>query len=268
MPDYIIYTDLDGTLLDHHDYDYSPALPALRAIKKAGAPLVMVSSKTRPEMEALRTELGINDPFIVENGGAVFIPRDSPLPLPPDAIMMGGYGVIVLGKPREEISPLFDELAKKYPVRALSRLSPREIASLTGLTESQAGAAGRREFGEALVLDDPTVAETDLSRAVESLGLRLTRGGRFYHLLGENDKGRAVKILTDIYRKLNPDLVAAGIGDAPNDQPLLAAVDHPFLVAAPDGTHRDLDVPKLTRIPLPGPRGFNRAVLFLLNPTD
>ncbi|MFH1139022.1 MAG: HAD-IIB family hydrolase [Pseudomonadota bacterium] len=264
MPGCVIFTDLDGTLLDHHDYDYSPALPALAELKRAGVPLVLTSSKTRPEIEALRAELENHDPFIVENGGAIFIPALSPLPLPDATIYMDDYRVIVLGRSLEELAPAFDKLAGTFHLRALSRLAPEEIARLTGLTLAQARAARARQFGEGLVLDDPGVGELDLARMVESLGLRLTRGGRFYHLMGDNDKGLAVKILSGLYRKNDPGLLTAAIGDAPNDFPMLAAVDRPFLVAGPDGSHRRLDLPGLNRVPFSGPAGFNRAVLTFL----
>lgn len=75
MPNFIVYTDLDGSLLDSTTYSYEAATPALTVLRKLGVPLVLVSSKTRAEMEPLRQRLAHHDPFIVENGGAVFIPH-------------------------------------------------------------------------------------------------------------------------------------------------------------------------------------------------
>jgi mannosyl-3-phosphoglycerate phosphatase len=261
----VVFTDLDGTLLDHNTYEYTPALPALNRLRKTSTPLVMVSSKTRIEIEILRKELNNNDPFVPENGGAVCIPDTTELPVPDAAIKMDSYSVVLLGKTAAEIAPLFNRLAENFPIRALSKMSAAEISRITGLTTEQAETARKREFGEAFILDDPNIPETELSEAVADLGLRLTRGGRFYHLLGDNDKGKAVTILTDIYRHLWENVITAGIGDAPNDLPLLAAVNHPFLVTGPDGNHRDLDLTNLTRIPLSGPAGFNLAVTRLLD---
>ena len=265
MPRFVVFSDLDGTLLDHYTYSFAPARPALDRLKREGIPLVMVSSKTRREIEILRQDMAVEDPFVPENGGAIFIPESAGLPTPAGAQKRDGYLVIVLGRPQDELGRAVDALSRDVPLRAFSRLAPREAAELTGLSLERAAAAVAREFGEALILDDPDFPEEKLRQRVEALGLRLTKGGRFYHLLGENDKGRAAAILADLYRRRWPDLVTAAVGDAPNDQALLAAADRPFLVAGPDGRHREVDVPGLIKIPRPGPAGFARAVETLLS---
>lgn len=260
----IVFTDLDGTLLDHHSYDYRPAVPALNRLKEENIPLIMVSSKTRIEMEKLREELNNDAPFIVENGGALFIPKSSLLIAPSDAEDWGDYRVIILGKKNSVIKPLFRRLADAVPARALSDMSIDEIVERTGLTADQARGAGNREFGEAFVTEEKNVDEDCLAAAVASLGLRLTRGGRFYHLLGENDKGLAVRMLIEMYARHHPDLITAGCGDAPNDEPMLKAVNRAYLIARPDGSHHRINVPHLIRIHKPGPDGFHDAIFNFL----
>jgi len=263
MNRFVVFTDLDGTLLDHDTYDWQAARPALKRLRETKTPLIMVSSKTRVEIEALRTVLGNQDPFIPENGGAIFVPSDYHLDLPPEARIFDGYKVILLGRCRADLTALVDHLCAGLPVRALSHMDPAQIAELTGLTISQAEGARNREFGETFILDDPGFPESELFAAVHAVGLRLTKGGRFYHLLGENDKGRATEWLIRLFRMKDPDIVTAACGDAPNDEPMLAAVDRAFLVAGPDGNHRSMELPGLTRIPQPGPAGFNQAILKL-----
>lgn len=264
MTRFVVFTDLDGTLLDHHTYSYAPAAPALFRIKETKTPLVMVSSKTRREMEALRMEMDNRDPFITENGGAIFIPFDCDLAVPANAVEKDRYRIVELGRRAGEIAAAFDGLAARLPVRALSRMSPEEVVELTGLNLKQAEAARNREFGEAFILEDPGINESRLAEEIRGLGLRVTRGGRLWHLLGENDKGRAVSDLSELFRRKYPGIMTAALGDAPNDEPMLAAVDRAFLVARPDGTHHSLDLPHLEKVPLPGPSGFNHAVLSLL----
>lgn len=264
MTDWVIYTDLDGTLLDHDTYSFEAARPALDRVRETGTPLVLTSSKTRREIEALRQELGNHHPFISENGGGVFIPKGYPLDPPEDAEETHGYHLIRLGRPKTEIDAAADALAERFDLELFSRLPDRRVAELTGLPSEKASAAKAREFGEVLVFKGSDREAARLGRAIEELGLRWTKGGRFYHLLGENDKGRAVETLTRLYRRRRPGLMTAGLGDAPNDHPLLAAVDRPFLVAGPDGDHRPVDAPGLVRVPGIGPAGWNLAVRKLL----
>ncbi len=68
----LVATDLDGTLLDRETYDFAPARPALDALRERGVPLVLVSSKTRAEMEPLAEASAPGARragSVVENGG-------------------------------------------------------------------------------------------------------------------------------------------------------------------------------------------------------
>jgi mannosyl-3-phosphoglycerate phosphatase len=68
----LVFSDLDGTLLDHDTYSFETARPALAELKERGIPLVLATSKTRAETESVRSALGNRHPFVVENGGAVY----------------------------------------------------------------------------------------------------------------------------------------------------------------------------------------------------
>jgi len=72
---FLIFTDLDGTLLDHDTYGWEEALPALDLCRRLGVPVILVSSKTRAEMDVLQNRLGLSAPFISENGGGIFFPK-------------------------------------------------------------------------------------------------------------------------------------------------------------------------------------------------
>jgi mannosyl-3-phosphoglycerate phosphatase len=105
--------------------------------------------------------------------------------------------------------------------------------------------------------------EAVVRQAAERRGLRITKGGRFLHLTGAVDKGRAVRQVL----ALLPPAASIGLGDAENDLGLLDAVDHPILVPRADGS---IDptlaaaFPSAGRAPAPGPAGWNEAVLLAL----
>lgn len=255
----LVATDLDGCLLDAHDYSWEPARGALDALHAAGARLVLASSKTRAEMEALAGELAALIPvaaLIVENGGAV-VRRGDPQP-------------VVLGLPRERLVAALGELARAAGarVRAFHELSAAGLAALTGLTPDAAALALQREYDEPFVLEGGGArAVAALSAGAAARGLVLTRGGRFWHLSGACDKGRALGVLLEHERAEGRPATTLALGDAPNDLALLRAADRAVIVPRPDGcadAELGAELPEAERAPHPGPRGWNEAVLAVL----
>ncbi len=59
--DLIIFTDLDGAMLNHSDYAYVEAKHSLAFIRKNSAPLAICADKTRSEVRNLKNEIGLND---------------------------------------------------------------------------------------------------------------------------------------------------------------------------------------------------------------
>jgi mannosyl-3-phosphoglycerate phosphatase len=259
----IIFTDLDGTLLHPKSYSFQEAMPALESIREQGIPLVLCSSKTRPELEVYRKRLRNSDPFISENGGALYTPAGY-FSFFTGSVLPEGYIVSAFGKPYQDIRKEFVRLRESLhvPVRGFGDMTVEEISSLTGLTREEAALARRREFDEPFIFEQG-VDERFLEAAAER-GLRWTRG-RFYHLMGDHDKGRAVRLLKQWYERKHGTLITIGLGDGLNDLPLLTEVDHPILVQKEDGSFEpELEIPGLIRAQGIGPSGWNRAVLELL----
>jgi len=261
----LILTDLDGSLLDHDGYSHEGARPALERIRRRSVPLVFVTSKTRAEVLRLQEDMGIREPFIVENGGGIFFPaayRDFRIP---GAVERGAHRLILMGRPYAEIRRFVEDRKPRFAIRGAADLSVEELVNLTGLAPEQARLAKQREFSEPFLLDDDTKLEA-LREEAAAAGLTITRGGRFHHLIGiGQDKGEAVRRLTAIFRENTARaLLTVGIGDRPNDVPMLAAVDIPVLIPHPDGRYEDVKLPNLVRAPHPGSRGWNEAVRGLL----
>jgi mannosyl-3-phosphoglycerate phosphatase len=262
----ILFTDLDGSLLDHDGYSCAGALPALEIIREQAIPLVFVTSKTRAEVERLHGELGIREPFIAENGGGIFFPGGYRGFRIPGAIDQGSFALILLGRPYAEIRRFVEGVRERHGIRGSGDMSPEEIVSITGLTPEQARLAKQREFTEPFLMADPENLDA-LREEARAAGLKITRGGRFFHLIGiEQDKGQAVKRTLDIFRdNLGKELLSVGLGDRPNDFPMLSAVDLPVLMPHPDGRYEDFTLPKLLKAPGPGSRGWNEAVKGILD---
>jgi len=107
----IVFSDLDGTLLDHRTYDYSPALPALEKLQEKQIPLVFCTSKTAAEMIPFRTEIKNEDPFIVENGGGIYIPKSYFANLPVETRRSDHFLVISRGLPYTQLQEILARIS-------------------------------------------------------------------------------------------------------------------------------------------------------------
>ena len=153
-------------------------------------------------------------------------------------------------------------------------MSIEEVSSRTGLSYAEAALAKRREYDEPFVIEGgigrtgATVEKTleQLRQEASSRGLRCLTGGRFHHLLGPHDKGRACRELITCYRHRWPELVTIALGDSQNDLAMLAEVDYPVLIPRVDGSYDSgMQLPKLLKASGVGPIGWNTTVLNLLD---
>lgn len=262
----VVFTDLDGTLLDPVTYSWQEATPALDRLKADGIPLVFVTSKTRAETEILRRELGNQHPFIVENGGAAFIP-DGYFPFEvPGATIRGAYRVLEWGTPyRDLVAALKAASARSgCPVRGFSDMTAPEVAEACGFPVEQAARANAREYDEPFLIPDERFAPPLLA-AIEEQGLHWTRGGRFYHVRHNNDKGLAVTALCGLYQRDRGPIRSIGLGDGLNDADFLNVVDTPVLFGSRFLEELERLVPRGIMSRADGPAGWSETVLSLLN---
>jgi mannosyl-3-phosphoglycerate phosphatase family protein len=259
----VIITDVDGTLLDQESYSYERSLPAISRLLSLNVPLVLCSSKTRAELQRLWQELHLKDPFIVENGGAIYVPPH----YFPFALRgfnsTGSFPQMELGTRVSKLRAVLVDTASQrgVKVRFFGSMSAEEIAALTGLTADQAALAREREYGEPFLVEGKN--QDRFVRALIGKGFSVTRGDRFFYLTGNHDKGTAVKILLDLYRRMEGKLTSVGLGNSANDFPLLCHVDRPVLVRRSDGAW-DADIteklPFIERTEAAGPLGWSEAI--------
>ncbi len=266
----VIFTDLDGTLLDHETYSFSAAVPALEILNERGIPLVFCSSKTRAEIEYWRDKIGNRHPFISENGGGIFIPlsyfaEDDVRAAVPRPKIVDGYHVLVLGTTYRVLREALRDLqVSGFDIKGFGDMSAPEVAEITGLSRKEAELAKKREFDEPFVLQGDKVNLKALLASVREKGLRWAQG-RLYHLMGDHNKGGGVDVLKLLYRRQYGTIITIALGDSPADLPMLEKVDYPILVRNYRGEHDPtITMPNLIKADGVGPEGWNRAVIELI----
>jgi mannosyl-3-phosphoglycerate phosphatase len=271
LPRYVVVTDVDGCLLDHATCVHEQSAAAIHRLEALGIPIILCSSKTRAELERLQQELGLADPFIAENGGALFIPHEYFPFSPPGAVRRGGYDVVEFGKPRREVVKRLRETAdrERVPIATFSEMSVQEVADSCGLSLAEARLAKLREYDEPFRLVSPDdMALRRLRRSLASAGLVCLHGSRHEHVTAGAHKGLAAAMLRRCCLRVRADTVFVGLGDGLDDVELLGAVDRPVVVRGADErtTAKVASLVRGARVTTSrGPAGWAEAVWALLD---
>jgi mannosyl-3-phosphoglycerate phosphatase len=262
----VVFTDLDGTLLDSKTYSYEKSLAAINRLKENDIPIIFCSAKTRAEQEVYRSALALFHPFVVENGGAIFIPR-AYFPFPFDYHRVVDHLLTIeLAIPRSTVKRLLAKIAREntFSFTGFTDMSAARVAEITGLSLESARLARQREYDEPVEFDSSGKDIGEFLAKLGKAGLNWSRGGRLYHVMGGGGKGKAVEILSRLYRKMWGAIETVGLGNGLNDLPLLQQVDVPILVQKRDGTWEDMDLLRLRKVDGVGPEGWSRAIVELV----
>lgn len=259
----IVFTDIDGTLIDMYSGKFRGTDLLVRKLINVGIPVILCSAKTRSEQEYIRARLGLTDPFIIENGGAVVIPDGyfDDIEMIPHTRKNGDYLIEIGGHSRdvkERLTSIRDELRINF--KGTSDMNLNELSKRLNMPLSYAKRMSMREYGE-------TILEIDLSdlnmliKACKEKGLKVIHGGRYIDITLGNDKGRATQTLMDLFkRKYLPRLIMfIGLGDSENDYPMLKLMNKPILVQRTDGSWCDSKIKNIIKSTGIGPQGWKNS---------
>jgi mannosyl-3-phosphoglycerate phosphatase len=176
-----------------------------------------------------------------------------------------GYCVVSLGVSYAVLRKALKALkAEGFKVKGFGDMRKEEVSAITGLSIFEAGMAKQRYFDEPFIFEDNTKKIRKLLVEIQAKGFNYAEG-RLYHILGDNDKGKAIAILIKLYKKQFGHIITAALGDSPNDIPMLKRVDYPIVIKKPDGKYNSrIRLQKRIKAEGIGPAGWNQAVLKLI----
>jgi mannosyl-3-phosphoglycerate phosphatase len=266
----LIFSDLDGTLLDHDDYGFDPARPALAAIRELGIPLILNTSKTLAEVAAINQVLDNHHPTIVENGSALCFPLDHEYPFELVAHeTLDAHRVIRLSPPYAEIRHFIQQQRGEHGwrLRGFGDMRTQDVMELAGLDEASAHKAMQRMGSEPFLWLDDQTALARFRQIAQDQGLTITRGGRFWHLMGQTSKAEGTKALRTLYAVNSTErITSVALGDSENDKAMLQNADIAVVIKRPDGSHLECHGIRQTLLTeQPGPAGWNEAILQILS---
>ncbi len=261
----VIFSELDGFLLDDNGCVRDCVTDALAKLRESDIPIVLASRRTRAELEYYRDKLKISHPFISENGGGTFVPRD----YFPFSFLYSKtdekYNILELGLPYEKIRKIFQGIKSRleYDTKGVGDMELEKVSEVLGISIEDAALAKKREYEEPFVLDYPDEQEGDILDCIRWADVNMKKFSGYYCLAGENDIGKAVRLLVDLYEKVFGDILLVGIGSGKSDLSLLLRARLPILLSCGknDVIHPEELNLNAQRIESAGPVGWSEAVI-------
>lgn len=265
MHKHLVFSDLDGTLLNHHDYSFKEAVDTINYLNRNDMPLILTTSKTFSEVFQIQKEMGFTAPFIVENGGGIFVPPDHFLCKVKH--VDSAWEKISNGASYEQLRDFFQKMKKRYPVYGFGDMSHKEIMDLTNLDAKSAKNAMQRHFTEPFILQDELLLP-HLTMEANKAGFDIVKGGRFLHLMSKNqNKAVAMQRLSKMYENhYNKPVHKIALGDSQNDFEMIQQADTGIVMPRHDGSFMDMQGNENVLFAKhPGAKGWNQALKDVLN---
>ncbi len=252
MKPWMVFSALDGTLLDAKTLSFEAARASLRRLMTAGIPLVPVTGKTFAEVRPLADVLGIDGPIVIESGGGIARRVGSSW-----RMEACGAGTKAL----REAVPVIERRAGAR-LRLYSAMRLDEAAAASGLTGMDLRRSLQRNFDEPFVLESGSLSAVE--KAARSIGLRVRTGGRFHHLSGPARKAAAaLRVRDEIAASSGAQPFVVALGYAPIDIEFLSLADIPIIMPRRNGAPDPLLVamlPEARIAPAAGPEGWAKAI--------
>ena len=237
----LIFTDLDGSLLDHNSYSSDPALILLKELEISALPVIAVTSKTASEVIPLRKNLVNIHPFVIENGAAIYIPKKyfSKNLVIKNSDIVDEYIRISEAPSRDHWRKILHKFDHCYrnEFRSFSDIFNRDgaagICEVTGLSLQSAKNANTREYTEPLIWEGTEERKIQFIQELRKVGANPLQGGRFLTIGGAFDKGSALKRISSFYESvLELPITSLAVGDSANDVSMLDSADWALLIRA------------------------------------
>lgn len=233
----LVFTDFDGTLLDHYTYSFAAAKVCMERLKGLGVPIIPNTSKTFAEVIHLQHKMSLNTPIIVENGAAIYMPKNFLPEKPRGAVWQNGYWIKTFAQKRVYWQGIIKKIEASHlgQFESFGSMDLERIIEITGLDEDSAVLASQRQFGEPLLWKGTDAQRESFIDKIKKLGASPLLGGRFLHVCGDSNKGKAMLWLQAEYKRQHSTKIVTSIalGDGNNDVDMLEVADTAVRILSP-----------------------------------
>ena len=246
----VIFTDLDGSLLHRDTFKFDSIKDYIKSLVNKGVIIIPNSSKTEKEIEKFNEELGLNLPFISENGSSIH---------GLNLITSNFPDKLILSREKEELFKIFEnKVPEELKVKCLqvSKMSKKQQENILGQKDRKLKDALDRKYTLPFLFKGDKNEKNRLLKVLNSNSLTLQEGGRVLNLCDNINKVKSMNRVIKILKKTEDKIKTIAVGDNYNDLDMLKSCDIPCLVFNDQFIQDQINIDNLIFSNKPSPEGW------------
>ena len=246
----IVFTDLDGTLLHRDTFQFDTIKNYIKSLINKGVIIIPNSSKTEVEIEEFNEELGVNLPFISENGASIH---------GLNLITSNFPNKLIVSREKEELLRIFENKVPeklKQKCFQISKMSKKDQENILGQKDEKLKNALNRKYTLPFLFKGDRNEKNKLLKLLNTNSLTLQEGGRVSNLCDNVNKVKSMNRVVKILKKIEEKIITIAVGDNYNDLDMLKNCDIPCLVFNDQFKLDQINIDNLIFSNKPSPEGW------------
>jgi len=246
----IVFTDLDGTLLHRDTFQFDTIKDYIKSLINKGVIIIPNSSKTETEIEKFNEELGVNLPFISENGASIH---------GLNLITSNFPDKLIVSREKEELLRIFENKVPeklKQKCFQISKMSKKDQENILGQKDEKLKNALNRKYTLPFLFKGDKNEKNRLLKLLNTNSLTLQEGGRVSNLCDNVNKVKSMNRVVKILKNIKEKIITIAVGDNHNDLDMLKNCDIPCLVFNDQFKLDQINIDNLIFSNKPSPEGW------------
>ena len=254
-----IFTDLDASLIQRDTFKFDEIKGYIKSLISKGIYIIPNTSKTEIEINEFNKELGLNLPYISENGSSInglnLINKNFP-------------NQINLSRDKDDIFKIFKKIVPenlKVKCRLIFKMEKKVQSEIFGLSGKKLKDALNRNYSIPFIFSGNLDQRRQLNEIVNKGGLTLHEGGRVINICDNVSKVKSMNKIIKMVKKTEDNVKIIGVGDNYNDLDMLKNSDIACLVFNDQFTMEPININNCIVSKNPAPIGWQEVVKMALD---
>ena len=254
-----IFTDLDASLIQRDTFKFDEIKDYIKSLISKGIYIIPNTSKTEIEINEFNKELGLNLPYISENGSSInglnLINKNFP-------------NQINLSRDKDDIFKIFKKIVPenlKVKCRLIFKMEKKVQSKIFGLSGKKLKDALNRNYSIPFIFSGNLDQRRQLNEIVNKGGLTLHEGGRVINICDNVSKVKSMNKIIKMVKKTEDNVKIIGVGDNYNDLDMLKNSNIACLVFNDQFTMEPININNCIVSKNPAPIGWQEVVKMALD---